>query len=151
MRIIVDADACPRDALVCCLQLAEEFHMEVITVASFNHVVESPCHITVGDNAQEVDLKVANLARKGDLVVTQDIGLAALILSKGAKAVNTVGREYTTDRMPLMLEERDMKARFRRGGGRTKGPRKRTRADELAFCEGLRGMLVGRANKKQET
>lgn len=141
MRIIVDADACPKGALLCCLKLAHKYSLEAITVASFNHAVDSPHHIVVGDNSQEVDLKIVNLARKGDIVVTQDIGLGAIVLAKGARAINTIGREYTADHMPSMLEEREMKAKYRRGGGRTKGPRKRTADDERAFEAGLARML----------
>lgn len=133
MKIIVDADACPRGALAICLELSHARGIPAYTIASFNHAVQSPNHIVVGDNSQEVDLKVMNLATKGDVVVTQDIGLAAIVLGKGAKALSPVGREFTSADMPFLLEEREAKAKLRRGGGRTKGPRKRTGDDDARF------------------
>ena len=142
MRLIVDADACPRGALAACIELTRDCGIEMITVASFNHNVAGPRHIIVGDSPEEVDLKIANLAAKGDLVVTQDMGLAALVLARGAHAMNTMGREYRVEDMSLLLEERAAKARHRRGGGRTKGPGKRTAADEVLFRRGLLSLLL---------
>lgn len=141
MKIIVDADACPRGALAICLELSSALGIPAYTIASFNHAVQSPNHIVVGDNSQAVDLKAMNLAAKGDVVITQDIGLAAIVLGKGAKALSPVGREFTQADMPFLLEEREAKAKLRRGGGRTKGPRKRTDEDDKRFEATLKRLL----------
>lgn len=141
MKIVVDADACPRGALAICLKLSSRLDIPAYTIASFNHTVQSLNHIVVGDNSQEVDLKVMNLVTKGDVVITQDIGLAAIVLGKGAKVLSPVGREFTQADMPFLLEEREVKAKLRRGGGRTKGPRKRTGNDDTRFEATLKKLL----------
>ena len=73
LKIIVDADACPRGALAAAAALAERYGARLVTVAGFDHVIDSPEHVTVGDDPQEADIKIINLARAGDAVVTQDI------------------------------------------------------------------------------
>ncbi len=141
MKILVDADACPKSALQICFKLGQRYDVPVWTVASFNHNVTSDHHVVVGDNAQEADIKVMNLTEAGDVVVTQDWGLAAMILGKGAKALNPIGREFRPETIDFLLEEREIKAKLRRAGGRTKGPQKRTSAEDQRFEKCLVGML----------
>ena len=87
MRIIVDADACPKSVLQLTLEAGAKYGIPVITVASFNHNIISSQHITVESGSQEADLKIINITEPGDLIVTQDWGLAAMVLSKKASAV----------------------------------------------------------------
>lgn len=141
MKIVIDADACPRGVLAICRELADFFEIPICTIASFNHVVKSPNHIVVGDNSQEVDFKVLNMADKGDIVVTQDIGLAAMVLAKGCQAISPVGRVFTAYDMTFLLEEREAKARLRRSGGRTKGPSKRDKLDDDRFKDNLLSLI----------
>lgn len=102
-------------------------------MASFNHHIESANHITVGDGSQETDIKVINIASKGDVVVTQDFGLAAVVLAKGALAISPWGMVFRQETVDFLLEERDIKARYRRAGGRTGGPSKRTERENANF------------------
>ncbi|SHJ42471.1 YaiI/YqxD family protein [Propionispora hippei] len=141
MKLIIDADACPKAVLQCCLDLGRQYQCPVWTVASFNHQIVSDHHIVVGNAAQEADVKVVNLTGAGDVVVTQDWGLAAMILGKQAYCLSPSGREYRPETMDFLLEEREMKARFRRGGGRTKGPRPRTGEDDRSFAASLERIL----------
>ena len=133
MKILVDADACPRSVLQTCIRLGRKYNVPVWTVASFNHRIESDHPIAVGDGFQEADIKIVNLTETGDVVVTADWGLAAMVLGKGATCLSPIGREFHPERMDFLLEERDLKAKFRRGGGKTKGPRKRTSEDDRRF------------------
>ncbi|MBO8129320.1 MAG: DUF188 domain-containing protein [Peptococcaceae bacterium] len=137
MKIIIDADACPREVLKICHRLAKEFDVPLWTVASFNHNVVSDHHIVVGNAPQEADIKITNLVTQGDIVVTQDWGLAALVLGKGASALSPAGRVYKRENIEFLLEERELKARYRRGGGRTKGPKKRAIEDDRRFTRSL--------------
>ena len=82
-RVIVDADACPQGAMGVLRRLKPNCRYRLLTVASFRHQLGGDDHITVGDAPDEADLKIAGLVRKGDIVVTQDFGLAALALAKG--------------------------------------------------------------------
>lgn len=141
MKIIVDADACPKSVLQICNKLADEFAIPVWTVASFNHNIVSDHHIVVGNSSQEADIRVINLAQAGDIAVTQDWGLAAMLLGKGVKCLNPIGKEYNPLTIEFMLEEREVKAKFRRSGGRTKGPHKRTSDNDRQFERCLRQCL----------
>ena len=133
MKILVDADACPRSVLRTCIRLGRKYNVPVWTVASFNHRIESDHPVLVGDGFQEVDIKIMNLTEPEDVVVTGDLGLAAMVLEKGAKCLSPIGREFHRENMDFLLEERELKAKFRRGGGRTKGPRKRTSEEDRRF------------------
>lgn len=141
MKIIIDADACPRTVLEIVRRRQAEFGYELRTVSSFNHVHDGPDHLTVGDEDQATDLAVANLAGRGDLVITQDWGLAALALAKGAHALSPDGRRFTGEHLAFLLEERNLKARYRRGGGRTRGPRARVREDDERFTRAFTELL----------
>jgi len=134
MKILIDADACPRSVLRLCLRLGRKYDIPVWTVANFNHDIESDHAIVVGGDSQEADMKVMNLTEAGDVVVTGDWGLAAVVLGKGAKCLSPMGREFHPEKIGFLLEEREVKAKFRRGGGRTKGPKKRTLEDDRK-CE----------------
>jgi uncharacterized protein YaiI (UPF0178 family) len=133
MKIIIDADACPRDVLDFCITSCTTQEIELITVASFNHNVQSPHHIVVGNAPQEADIKIVNLTLAGDIVITQDWGLAAMVLGKGALCLSPSGREYRQETMDFLLEERESKAKFRRTGNYTKGPKKRQKQDDEQF------------------
>jgi uncharacterized protein YaiI (UPF0178 family) len=133
MKILIDADACPRSVLQICIRLGRAYDSPVWTVASFNHDIASDHPIVVGDDFQEADMKVMNLTEAGDIVVTGDWGLAAMVLGKGAKCLSPMGREFHPEKIGFLLEEREVKAKFRREGGRTKGPKKRTSGDDRKF------------------
>lgn len=149
LRIIVDADACPKSVLQHTLETGAKHSIPVITVASFNHNIISSQHITVESGSQEADLKIINITMPGDIIITQDWGLAALVLSKKASAISPAGIEYDPERMTFMLEEREIKAKFRRNGGRTKGPKKRAAEDDIRFLRTLENM-VSREMQKQD-
>ena len=96
----------------------------------------------VGNASQEADIKVVNVSEKGDIVVTQDWGLAAMVLGKQAYCLSPIGREFRADNIEFLLEEREIKAKLRRGGGKTKGPAKRTTGDDQKFAAQLQEMLT---------
>lgn len=141
MKILIDADACPKKVLQICMELGAEYTVQVWTVASFNHNIISDHHFVVGDNDQETDIKVLNLTEPGDVIVTQDWGLAAMALGKKARCISPAGREFSNENIDFLLEERDMKAKLRRSGGRTKGPNKRTVHEDVRFQERLTRIL----------
>lgn len=144
LKIIVDADACPKSVLQHTIKTGLKYEIPVVTVASFNHNIISASHITVESGSQEADLKIVNITEAGDIIITQDWGLAAIVLSKNASALSPAGVEYRADKMTFMLEEREIKAKFRRNGGRTKGPKKRDISDDLRFIAALDKIISGR-------
>jgi len=148
LRIIVDADACPKSVLQHTVDTGAKYGIPVITVASFNHNIISSKHITVESGSQEADLKIINITGCGDIIVTQDWGLAAIVLSKKASALSPAGIEYEAERMTFMLEEREIKAKFRRNGGRTKGPKKRAAEDDIRFLRTLEKIVLREIQSK---
>jgi len=133
MRILVDADACPVKEII--VRLAKQRNIHVTMLIDTSHQLNDGYSevITVDKQADSVDFKLMGLLSQEDVVVTQDFGLAAMVLGKGAKAVNQNGMEYTNDNIDKLLMERHIGAKVRRGGGRTKGPAKRTKEDNERF------------------
>lgn len=141
-RVIVDADACPRGVKHSIIEITGKYGWETVMVASFNHnLTGSFRQIIVGNEPQAVDLVVSNLTAKGDIVVTQDWGLAAMVLGKGAKALSPLGIVYREDNIDFLLEQRHIKSKIRRSGGRIKGPAARTREDDQQFARSLEHLI----------
>lgn len=146
MKILVDADACPKGVLQVCFTVGHRYGIQTWTVASFNHNIVSDHHVVVGNASQEADMRVVNLTEAGDIIVTQDWGLAAMVLGKKARCLSPGGREYKEDNIEFLLEEREAKAKFRRAGGHTKGPKKRVEADDQKFAFLLETILTQRGD-----
>jgi hypothetical protein len=142
MKIIVDADACPKSVFHICMKVGHQYGIRVWTVASFNHSIDSDHHVVVGNDPQEADFKIINMTEEGDIVVTQDWGLAAVVLGREAKCLSPAGREFRSEKIGFLLEEREVKSKLRRSGGRTKGPKKRTSEDDRRFEACLEGILL---------
>lgn len=140
-RILIDADACPRPVLAIAEKLASEQNWQVITYASINHQLKGAHHVVVDAGPQAVDMRIANEVRAKDIVITQDIGLAALVLGKSAKAINPFGHIFRKETIAFQLEERNEKARYRRGGGRTKGPAARKHENNVEFEQALHVLM----------
>ena len=134
-RILVDADACPVIRIV--ERSAKKHGAAVTLLCDTNHVLASGYSEirVIGAGADAVDFALINLCRPGDIVVTQDYGVAALALGKGAYAIHQSGRMYTQDTIDQMLMERHLarKARMGKGKHHLKGPKKRTREEDEAF------------------
>lgn len=142
--IFVDADATPRDALASVDELAARFSAHVTTVSSINHEFTRANHITVDAHPQAVDMEIVRRVNghRKVIVVTQDYGLAALVLGKGAKAVSPKGLIYTEQNIDLLLLEREIHAKQRRSSGRNRGPKARTSEDAAEFRDALQALLT---------
>lgn len=141
MQIFVDADACPvKDIIV---RVARENNLPVTMIIDSSHELKDPYStvITVDKGKDSVDLVLINRVKRGDIVVTQDYGLAALVLGKSAKAINQNGLVFSNENIDRLLMERHVGQKIRRGGGRTKGPGKRTREDDERFEKGFREII----------
>ncbi len=124
MRIIVDADACPGRNLI--EKAAKENSIEVIMMCDYNHVLNSDYSriIYIESGFQSVDMAVANETIAGDIVVSQDYGVAAMVLGKKAFAISPTGYIYDNDNIERLLFERHLSQKVRRGGGRTASHKK---------------------------
>ena len=143
MKIFVDADACPVVDIV--EDIATKYNIPVTLLCDTNHVLTSDYSevIVVGAGADAVDYKLISLCRRGDIVVTQDYGVAAMALGKGAYAIHQSGKWYTDENIDQMLMERHLNKKARRASSRNhiKGPRKRTEEDDQRFAESFEKLL----------
>ena len=146
MRVLVDADACPvKDIIV---RLAKQRKIPVTMLIDTSHQLDDGYSevITVDKQSDSVDFALMGLLAREDIVVTQDFGLAAMVLGKGARVVNQNGLVYTNDNIDRLLMERHIGAKVRRGGGRTKGPSKRTKEDNERFEAAFSKLLDSEGN-----
>ncbi|WP_099156684.1 YaiI/YqxD family protein [Virgibacillus ndiopensis] len=138
MKIYVDADACPvKDTII---SIAKDYHIQVILVKSFSHFsnTEQPPGVEtiyVDTGAEAADYRIMKLARKKDIIITQDYGLASLGLAKGCIILHHKGFTYTNDNIDQLLQTRYASAMARKSGKRTKGPKAFTAEDEKKFRE----------------
>ncbi|MVO99414.1 YaiI/YqxD family protein [Paenibacillus sp. N10] len=141
-QIIVDADACPvKNEIV---QVALRYSVRVLMVASFDHRLqeqEGVQIVQVDRSDQSVDLFIANHIHRGDVLVTQDFGLAAIGLGKGAVCLSNRGQEYTNQTIDFLLDRRHTQGKLRRGGKHSKGPKPFTSKDREFFLHGLTKVL----------
>ena len=133
MKILVDADACPVKEII--VKHAKTCRLPVVMLLDTSHILNDGYStvITVDKGHDSADLRLANLLEAGDLVVTQDFGVAALALGKRARAINQNGMIYNDSNMDQLLFERHRGHTVRRAGGRTTGAKKRTRQDDVDF------------------
>ena len=143
MKILVDADVCPVVRIT--EQVAKEKGISVTLLCDTNHVLQSDYSemITVGAGADAVDFKLVSICQKGDLVVTQDYGVAVMILGKGAYGIHQSGKWYTNENIFQMLMVRLMSkiARNAKKKHLLKGPAKRTAEDDQLFEDSLRRLI----------
>ena len=143
MRILVDADACPVIRLV--EKIAKAYEMPVVLLCDTNHVLESDYSEikVIGAGRDAVDFALVGMCSKGDIVVTQDYGVAAMILGKGAYGIHQSGKWYTNENIDQMLMERHINKKVRRASGKhhLKGPAKRTEEDDLRFAESFEKLV----------
>ena len=144
MQIFVDADACPVIAVV--EKIAKEHSVPETLLCDTNHVLSSDYSevIVVGAGADAVDYKLISICHKGDIVVSQDYGVAAMALGKGAYAIHQSGKWYTNDNIDQMLMERHLNKKARRSSHKNhiKGPKKRTEEDDERFAQSFEKMLL---------
>jgi len=137
MRILVDADACPGKVII--ENLGKEYNIEIIMYCDLNHVLYSDyCTIKYMDSGfQSVDMAIVNEVKENDIVVSQDFGVAAIVLSKKAFAINPKGYIYSNDNIDNLLLERHISSKIRRSGGKTVNPKKRSKEDDERLYNNL--------------
>lgn len=144
LKIIVDADACPVKAEI--IEAGQKFNIEVVMVASFDHRLapasDGVTVVQVDRSDQSVDMYIANRISRGDILVTQDFGLATIGLAKGAIALSNRGQIYSDETIGYLLERRHELAKQRRSGKYAKGPRAFTQEDRFFFLQTLTKVLV---------
>lgn len=143
MRILVDADGCPVvDAAV---EAALQNKLACFLICDTAHFFDRAGAetIVVEKGADSADFKLVNMIQKGDIVVTQDYGLAAMAMSRGAAVLNQNGLIFHDGNIGSLLMTRHISKKIRNGGGRIKGPPKRTAEQDELFIRSLNRLIKG--------
>lgn len=147
MKIIVDADACPGREII--EKAAKNNGVKVIMFTDINHnIISEYSEVRIVDKGfQSVDMKIANESKKGDIIVTQDYGVAAMVLGKKCYAISPKGYIYDNENIDRLLFERHLSAKARRGGKKTSNPKKRTEEDDERLYRNILKLIEKRFNE----
>ena len=142
MTILIDADGCPVVDIT--VRIAAEHQIECVILCDTAHVFEKSGAktITVSKGSDSVDFALVNMVQAGDIVVTQDYGLAAMCLARRAIPISQNGMVLSNDNIDALLDQRHMAKKIRMAGGRLKGNPKRTREQDVAFERQLKGLIL---------
>lgn len=141
MRVVIDADACPVTDIA--LGICREREIPCLLVFDTSHFFnkEGAQCLIVDKGADSADLKISNTVSRGDIVITQDYGLAAMCLGKGAKVLNQNGLIFSDKNIENLLYSRFINKKIRQSGQRTKGPSRRTADNDAAFIKAFTFLL----------
>ena len=141
ITILIDADGCPVVDIAVRMVNARGIHCLILCDTAHIYEKAGAKTITVSKGSDSVDFALVNMVRAGDIVVTQDYGLAAMCLARRAVPISQNGMIYTNDNIDALLNERHAAKKIRMAGGRLKGPSKRTKEQDIAFERALSGLL----------
>ncbi len=142
MQILVDADACPVIPEI--ISVAQERDIDVLLVANFCHEYAPTGGvkvITVDKTPDAADIALMNNSRPGDIVVTQDYGVACMVLGKNARAISPRGKIFTDQNITGLMEQRHISRKQRQRGNRTRGPKPFSVKDHTRFSKNLKKLL----------
>lgn len=144
MKIYIDADASPVKDIV--IKEARRFSIPVVLVKSYNHFShidegEGVKTIYVDSGADAADYEILKHVSPGDIIITQDYGLASLGLAKDCKVLHHKGFAYSDKNIDHLLQTRHLSAKARKAGQKTKGPKAFTDEDRAKFRELLIDIL----------
>lgn len=142
MRILIDADGCP--VVNETIKVAHKFNLESIIFCDTSHNFDEKNIkvIVVSKGIDAVDFAILNNIEKGDIVITQDYGLASLVLSRNSYAINQSGMVYTNENIDELLYSRYISKKMRNSGARIKGPKKRDKSQDIVFKENLEKLIL---------
>lgn len=145
MKIIIDGDGSPVKHET--IEIAQQYQIAVILITTYDHYakeLQSAGNLTiiyVEKGADAVDFEIVKQSQTGDIVVTQDYGLASLLLGKKVQVIHQNGFQFTDFNIDQLLTQRYLGQKIRKSGGKTKGPKKYTAENRKAFQKLLREMI----------
>ena len=142
MNIVVDADACPVKEII--LETAEKYKIPVTMVTDTSHIMrDMPCRVVTVDKGRDsADIAIANLVQRDDIAVTQDYGLACMLMARGCHIINQNGFLYTNENIDALLMRRHISAKQRRSGKRSGHVNARTEEDDRKFRQCLEKLIL---------
>ncbi|MER2132628.1 MAG: YaiI/YqxD family protein [Carnobacterium inhibens] len=144
MRVYVDADACPVKNIIIEEALAKSIPVTLVTSISHFSTKEQPSGVEtvyVDTGAEAADYRIIKLIKKGEILITQDYGLASLGLGKGCLVLHHTGYRYTSENIDQLLQSRYLSAMVRKSGKRTKGPKPFTDENRREFRQRFKELL----------
>lgn len=142
MRLLIDGDACPNRKEV--IDLACHYQITTILFIDYAHFVDDErieivlCEI----GKDSVDQAIIKRLEENDIVITQDYGLASLCLLKNVQVLHVSGKRITENNIQKLLEYRYLGHVFRKNDKHIKGPKKRTKKDEMYFLRELEKLFI---------
>ncbi|MCL2855471.1 MAG: DUF188 domain-containing protein [Defluviitaleaceae bacterium] len=148
MTVFIDGDGCPVTDIAVKLALNAGWQCTIICDTAHRIEKQGATTITVSQGADSVDFVLVNLIKAGDVVVTQDYGLAAMCLARRALPITQNGLVCTDENIDALLMQRHTARKVRAAGGRLKGPSKRTVQQDKHFEKALQEILLGKGADK---
>lgn len=141
MKVLIDADGCPVVDIT--VSLCKNHQIECVILCDTAHVMhrDGATTLTFDKGADSVDFALVNRVGAGDVVITQDYGLASMCLAKNARILHQDGWEYTQYNIDALLFHRHESKVYRAAGGRMRGPAKRTHNQDKVFEQSLDKLL----------
>lgn len=141
MKVLIDGDACPVVDIV--IRICRQYQLECLLLCDTAHEFhqEGAQTLVFDKGADSVDYALVNRIESGDIVITQDYGLASMCLARRARVLHQDGWEYTLENIDALLLTRHESRKFRATGGRAKGLKKRTAKQDGAFINGLEFLI----------
>jgi uncharacterized protein YaiI (UPF0178 family) len=149
-KILVDADSCPVKNII--VQVAKEYSVEVIMFADTSHILSNDGYskmVTVDKHADSADIILINSASKGDIIITQDYGLASMALTRSCYCINNNGLIYSEDNIDRLMFERHISSKLRRAGKKASYFKKRASTDDENFRNSLISICKNTKKKLQ--
>ena len=149
MKILIDADGCPVVDLA--IGVAKKHEIDVVIFCDTAHSIEREGARTqvISKGRDAVDFVLVNEVKPGDIVITQDYGLAAMVLSKKGFPINQNGLVYTGENIDHLLFTRHLAKKVRSQGGHIKGPKKRERENDASFKQALIKLVLKALNRTE--
>lgn len=142
MKLIIDADSCPKKTKDTCIKIAEKYGLELIMVIDDSHKLRGKFKVVQVETSRDaVDFEIAKLTHKEDIVVTHDYGLASIVLNKSLAVVHPDGTIYTSHNLESLMFQRYIGNKVRRLGGKMKGIKKRRTEERVPFNEVLENII----------
>lgn len=147
MQIYIDADGSP--VVNETIHLAKKYQLNVTVVKNYAHHIEDDYAkiISVDVENDSADYYITNHLEEGDIVVTQDYGLAMLALTRKAYPIHQSGKVFNDNNIHTYLERRHVHSQMRKAGQRHQGPKKRTKKDDIDFRHALESLIISLKNK----
>lgn len=150
MKLVIDGDGCP--VVKETIEIGNKYKLDCIIFCDTSHQItrEGAKTIVVDKGADSVDFALVNHLSSGDIVITQDFGLAAMCLGRNAFAIRQDGLVYDETNIDSLLFARHLSKKIRNSGGRLKGSGKRDKKENETFKQSLEAVVQNHLSQTEQ-